>query len=55
VHEWRKFLFLDPGLPRPLLPKDWPGDEAADFFDAESGRLAPAAARFVESCLVLNA
>ena len=27
VHEWRKFLFLDPGLPRELLPEDWPGDE----------------------------
>ena len=24
VHEWRKFLFLDPGLPRELLPGDWP-------------------------------
>ena len=41
VHEWRKFLFLDPGLPRELLPRDWPGDQAADFFDAESGRLLP--------------
>jgi phenylacetic acid degradation operon negative regulatory protein len=51
VHEWRKFLFLDPGLPRPLLPADWPGDKAAEFFDAESERLSPAAARFVETCL----
>jgi phenylacetic acid degradation operon negative regulatory protein len=53
VHEWRKFLFLDPGLPRPLLPADWPGDEAAKFFDAESERLGPAAASFVERCLHL--
>jgi phenylacetic acid degradation operon negative regulatory protein len=51
VHEWRKFLFLDPGLPRELLPEDWPGDKAADFFDAESSRLLPAAARFVDGCL----
>lgn len=51
VHEWRKFLFLDPGLPRALLPDDWPGDKAADFFDAESERLRPAAARFVDGCL----
>jgi phenylacetic acid degradation operon negative regulatory protein len=51
VHEWRKFLFLDPGLPRALLPGDWPGDKAADFFDAESERLRPAADRFVQSCL----
>ena len=51
VHEWRKFLFLDPGLPRELLPVDWPGDKAADFFDAESERLRPAATRFVDECL----
>ena len=25
VHEWRKFLFSDPGLPAELLPRDWPG------------------------------
>ena len=51
VHEWRKFLFLDPGLPRELLPTDWPGAKAAEFFDAESERLRPAASRFVDSCL----
>lgn len=51
VHEWRKFLFLDPGLPRELLPQDWPGDTAAAFFDAESRRLLPAATRFVDQCL----
>jgi phenylacetic acid degradation operon negative regulatory protein len=51
VHEWRKFLFLDPGLPRELLPVDWPGTEAATFFDKESERLRPAATRFVEQCL----
>jgi phenylacetic acid degradation operon negative regulatory protein len=51
VHEWRKFLFRDPGLPRELLPADWPGDKAAAFFDAEAARLQPAAARFVDACL----
>jgi phenylacetic acid degradation operon negative regulatory protein len=51
VHEWRKFLFLDPGLPRVLLPEGWAGDAAAAFFDAESSRLLPAASRFVDSCL----
>jgi phenylacetic acid degradation operon negative regulatory protein len=51
VHEWRKFLFTDPGLPRDLLPDDWPGDGAAKFFDSEADRLLPAAARFVDSCL----
>jgi phenylacetic acid degradation operon negative regulatory protein len=51
VHEWRKFLFLDPGLPGPLLPDGWPGTAAAAFFDAEAARLLPAAARFIDGCL----
>jgi phenylacetic acid degradation operon negative regulatory protein len=51
VHEWRKFLFTDPGLPRSLLPADWTGDKAADFFAAESTRLLPAASRYVDACL----
>jgi phenylacetic acid degradation operon negative regulatory protein len=51
VHEWRKFLFLDPGLPRELLPQPWAGERAADFFDAENARLRPASTRFVERCL----
>jgi len=51
VHEWRKFLFRDPGLPSQLLPPDWPGDVAAEFFDREAERLAPAAGRFVDACL----
>jgi phenylacetic acid degradation operon negative regulatory protein len=55
VHEWRKFLFLDPGLPRELLPVPWAGAEAADFFDAESGRLQAAASRFVDQCLSTGA
>lgn len=55
VHEWRKFLFLDPGLPRELLPGDWPGDKAAAFFDSESTRLLPAATRFVDACLAVPA
>jgi phenylacetic acid degradation operon negative regulatory protein len=53
VHEWRKFLFTDPGLPRVLLPVRWPGDAAAAFFDAEAARLLPASARFVDRCLSL--
>lgn len=51
VHEWRKFLFRDPGLPAPLLPSQWPGHEAARLFHAESARLLPAAARFVDCYL----
>ncbi|MGZ6804018.1 MAG: PaaX family transcriptional regulator [Nocardioidaceae bacterium] len=51
VHEWRKFLFTDPGLPAELLPPDWPGHAAARFFDEEAARLLPAASRFVDFCL----
>jgi len=51
VHEWRKFLFTDPGLPRDLLPTRWPGDQAATFFDEQAGRLLPASQRFVTCCL----
>ena len=51
LHEWRKFLFRDPGLPGALLPVDWPGAKAAAYFDAESNRLAEGAARFVDECL----
>ncbi len=54
VHEWRKFLFTDPALPAELLPADWPGRRAAEQFDRESARLAPAAARFVDACLQPN-
>ena len=52
VHEWRKFLFTDPGLPAELLPDDWPGHVAARFFAEEAARLLPAASRFVDQCLL---
>jgi phenylacetic acid degradation operon negative regulatory protein len=52
VHEWRKFLFRDPGLPAELLPERWPGTQATEFFHVESARLLPAASRFVDGCLL---
>jgi len=51
VHEWRKFLFTDPGLPADLVPAPWPGTVAAELFQSEAARLLPAAARFVDCCL----
>jgi len=54
VHEWRKFLFTDPGLPAELLPADWPGHAAAEFFAKEASRLLPAASRFVDQCLQIS-
>jgi phenylacetic acid degradation operon negative regulatory protein len=55
VHEWRKFLFTDPGFPAALLPAGWPGHEAARVFRAESARLLPGASRFVDCCLRTDA
>ena len=54
VHEWRKFLFRDPGLPRELLPPGWSGEQAAAFFDREAERLLPGAGRYVDACLRSN-
>lgn len=35
VHEWRRFPFLDPQLPRLLLPPRWSGTAAAALFEAK--------------------
>jgi phenylacetic acid degradation operon negative regulatory protein len=51
VHAWRTFLFRDPQLPPELLPEQWPGSAAADFFDRHATRLRPAADRYVDRCL----
>lgn len=43
VHQWRRFPFLDPGLPAELLPDDWPGAAAARrFTDLRSALAGPA-------------
>ncbi|MDQ0166692.1 phenylacetic acid degradation operon negative regulatory protein [Bacillus horti] len=49
IHEYRKFLFVDPGLPEVLLPKDWLGDHAAALFRDYYKVLAEPASRFFES------
>ncbi|SES44292.1 transcriptional regulator, PaaX family [Actinokineospora terrae] len=51
LHAWRKFLFVDPGLPVELLPADWPGAAAAELFDTHTARLAPAVTEFLDDCL----
>lgn len=28
IHDWRRIVLRDPGLPSELLPADWPGEEA---------------------------
>ncbi len=45
---YRRFPFLDPGLPRDLLPEDWLGFEAAALFRELHERLAPGANRYFD-------
>ncbi|KOP82342.1 phenylacetic acid degradation operon negative regulatory protein PaaX [Cytobacillus solani] len=49
VHEYRKFLFVDPGLPEELLPEKWLGNHAASLFSDYYKELAEPASRFFES------
>jgi phenylacetic acid degradation operon negative regulatory protein len=46
LHEWRKFPYLDPGLPAELLPGDWPGRPAAELFAELRSLLEPQAFEF---------
>lgn len=49
VHQYRKFLFIDPSLPQELLPEKWLGDAAAALFTDYYHLLAKPATRFFES------
>jgi phenylacetic acid degradation operon negative regulatory protein len=49
LHEWRKLPYLDPGLPRELLPDGWEGTEAAGVFSELRRRLEPTARDHVAS------
>lgn len=54
VHEYRKFLFIDPGLPKELLPTKWNGNHAALLFSQYYQVLAEPASRFFESVFQEN-
>jgi phenylacetic acid degradation operon negative regulatory protein len=45
VQEWRRFPFLDPGLPPELLPADWSGTRAYELFRERHASWHPAAVR----------
>lgn len=47
LHQWRKFPYLDPGLPAELLPRNWEGQRAADLFFEVRDRLERPARQFV--------
>lgn len=53
VHEFRKFLFIDPSLPDELLPDKWLGDSAAVLFKEYNDILEKPAKRFFESVFEL--
>jgi len=54
VHEYRKFLFIDPSLPSELLPSKWLGDSATDLFKEYNEILSTPARRFFESVFELG-
>jgi phenylacetic acid degradation operon negative regulatory protein len=49
VHEWRRFIYVDPGLPVKLLPRKWVGLQAKTVFDRHYAKWRPGAARWFES------
>ncbi|PLR78742.1 phenylacetic acid degradation operon negative regulatory protein PaaX [Bacillus sp. V3-13] len=49
VHEYRKFLFEDPGFPRDLLPNNWSGTKARELFWNIHQLISIPAIRFFES------
>lgn len=55
VHQWRKFLFIDPDLPAQALPVHWPGDEARRRFLRAADALAPASRKVVSDALSVSA
>lgn len=44
---WRPLPYLDPGLPREYLPRQWPGDRATEVFFTLHDLLADPAAAYV--------
>lgn len=46
TNEFRKFPFIDPGLPEELLPPDWLGGKAVELYTTLHDLLAPGAFRF---------
>jgi phenylacetic acid degradation operon negative regulatory protein len=48
VHNFRKFLFVDPGLPRELLPENWRGAEAQSLFQEYYALLDSSARRYMD-------
>ncbi|MFF2329094.1 MULTISPECIES: PaaX family transcriptional regulator C-terminal domain-containing protein [unclassified Streptomyces] len=48
ITDWRRLVYLDPGVARELLPEEWSGTEASELFDELHARLAGPAHLHVE-------
>ena len=55
LYRWRKFPYLDPGLPVELLPEDWEGERARAAFWTLHDRLAEPALDHVRAVLAATA
>ncbi len=49
THDFRRFPFIDPDLPKELLPRDWPGFRARTLFERYHALLTDGAWRYFES------
>ncbi len=50
VHDYRKFAYLDPGLPSELLPAHWPGTAAAALFREYYATVEAKSQRYFHLC-----
>lgn len=49
THDFRRFPFIDPDLPKKLLPRDWAGHRARALFERYHALLTDGAWRYFES------
>ncbi|HZY97633.1 MAG TPA: PaaX family transcriptional regulator C-terminal domain-containing protein [Candidatus Cybelea sp.] len=50
VHDYRKFAYVDPGLPSELLPAHWPGTAAAALFREYYAAIGAKSQRYFHLC-----
>ncbi|MFC5585567.1 PaaX family transcriptional regulator C-terminal domain-containing protein [Nitratireductor kimnyeongensis] len=48
IHDWRRIVLRDPGLPMALLPKDWPGEKARSLVHEIYRRLVEPSERWLD-------
>jgi phenylacetic acid degradation operon negative regulatory protein len=51
IADWRRLPFLDPGLPRELLPQDWQGETARSIYFSLLARIDEPALNYVRDHL----